>query len=115
MTYAHAWRYQNEVRPTEVDLSGFDVEATDGSIGEIDEHSFEPDWIVVDTGFWIFGKKRLIPAGVVERIDYDAEKVYINMTKEQVKEAPDFDETADRADADWPIVQYGPYFDPFIF
>ena len=48
-------------------MTGFDVEAIDGSIGKIDESSFEADnsHIVVDTGFWIFGKKRLIPAGAV--------------------------------------------------
>ena len=28
-------------------------------------------YLVVDTGFWIFGKKRLIPAGVVTHVDPD--------------------------------------------
>ncbi len=53
------------------DFSGFDVEATDGSIGKIDEATYETEasYMVVDTGFWIFGKKRLVPAGVVERVD----------------------------------------------
>ena len=48
-------------------LVGYDVEATDGHIGKIDEASTETDrnYLVVDTGFWIFGKKRLVPAGVV--------------------------------------------------
>jgi hypothetical protein len=47
---------------------------------------------VVDTGFWIFGKKRLIPAGVVRSIDDDNQKVYLSLTKDEVKSAPDFDE-----------------------
>ena len=42
-------------------------------------------YLVVDTGFWIFGKKRLIPAGVVDRVDHDDRKVYVSMTKDQIK------------------------------
>ena len=81
------------------DLTGYDVEAVDGSIGKIDEASNDAgaSYVVVDTGFWIFGKKRLIPAGVLERIDDDARQVYVAMTKDQIKNAPDFDDT-DRRD-----------------
>jgi hypothetical protein len=78
------------------DLTGYDVEATDGSIGEIDEATYDQNasCVVVDTGFWIFGKKRMIPAGVVQRVELDNKKVYVNMTKDQIKSAPDYD--ADR-------------------
>jgi hypothetical protein len=47
---------------------------------------------VVDTGFWIFGKKRMNPAGVLTRIDHDDRNVYVTLTKDQIKQAPDFDE-----------------------
>jgi len=47
----------------------------------------------LDTGFWIFGKKRMIPAGVITRIDHDDRNVYVTLTKDQIKQAPDFDET----------------------
>jgi hypothetical protein len=74
---------------------GYQVEAADGSIGKIDEASNEAGaaYVVVDTGFWIFGKKRLIPAGVIERVNVDSQTVYVGMTKDQIKNAPDFDET----------------------
>jgi hypothetical protein len=36
--------------------------------------------------------KRLIPAGVVDRVDTAHEKVFVRLTKDQVKHAPDFDE-----------------------
>src|SRR5436853_5100587 len=54
--------------PALPDLTGFDVEATDGHIGKIDEATMKEDaaCLVVDTGFWIFGKKRMLPAGVVK-------------------------------------------------
>ena len=75
------------------DLTGWDVEASDGHIGKVDDATYETSssWLVVDTGFWIFGKKRLIPAGVVERVDHTDRTVYVDMTKEQIKSAPDFD------------------------
>jgi hypothetical protein len=80
------------------DLNGYDVEALDGSIGKVDEATDEAQsgYLVVDTGFWIFGKKRMIPAGVVRNVDADSETVYVGMTKDQIKSAPDFDEVRKR-------------------
>ena len=92
------------------DLVGYDVEATDGHIGKIDEASNDAGraHLVVDTGFWIFGKKRLIPAGVVRSIDDDYQKVHIGLTKDEVKSAPDFDEQRrDYRD------EYDTYYAPF--
>ena len=87
------WTYRDSSWTRSNNVVGYDVEATDGSIGKIDEATNDDSssYVVVDTGFWIFGKKRLIPAGVVSTVDHDAEKVYVTMTKEQVKSAPDYD------------------------
>lgn len=88
------WSYQTDVWTDEGDVVGYDVEATDGSIGKIDESSTEAgrQHVVVDTGFWIFGKKRLIPAGAITRIDHENKRVDLDMTKDRIKDAPDFDE-----------------------
>jgi hypothetical protein len=90
------WTYRQVETSRSLDLTGFDVEATDGHIGKIDEATYEAgsSYLVVDTGFWIFGKKRMLPAGVVDRIDVDDNKVFVNRTKQQIKDAPDWD--ADR-------------------
>src|SRR5687768_5798834 len=90
---ADLWRMQTQGARVN-DLVGYDVEATDGHIGKIDHATEETDRdsVVVDTGFWIFGKKRLIPAGVIQRVDDANKKVFISMTKDRVKSAPDFDE-----------------------
>ena len=87
------YSYRSNVLKHSADLTGFEVEAADGSIGKIDEASNETSasCFVVDTGFWIFGKKRLIPAGVVQDIDPTERKVYVSMTKDQIKSAPDYD------------------------
>ncbi len=75
-----------------LDLTGFSVEATDGGIGKVDEATYETSrsYIVVDTGPWIFGKKVLLPAGVVQRVDLDSETVFVNRTKDEIKNAPEF-------------------------
>jgi hypothetical protein len=91
------WNYrtaENEVRAP-VDITGFGVEAIDGSIGKVDEASYETDssLIVVDTGPWIFGKKVMLPAGVIDRIDYDDEKVYVHRTKDEIKHSPEYDDS----------------------
>ena len=69
------------------------MEALDGSIGKIDEATYEvgKSFIIVDTGPWIFGRKVMLPAGVVERVDEDDEKVWVNRTKEQIKDSPEYD------------------------
>jgi hypothetical protein len=74
------------------DLIGYQVVATDGAIGRIDQATDEIDasGLVVDTGFWIFGKRRLIPAGVLDRIDAADQTVHVSMTKDQIRQAPDF-------------------------
>jgi hypothetical protein len=84
-----------------LDLSGFSIEATDGGIGKVDEATYETSrsYIVVDTGPWIFGKKVLLPAGVVQRVDLDSETVFVNRTKEEIKNAPEFDEMNYRDEA----------------
>jgi hypothetical protein len=83
------------------DVTGFNVEAIDGGIGKVDEATNETDasFIVVDTGMWIFGKKVMLPAGVVDRVDLDEEKVYVNRTKDEIKNAPEFDEQLYRDDS----------------
>jgi hypothetical protein len=84
-----------------LDLTGYSVEAMDGSIGKVDEATYDTSrsYIVVDTGPWIFGKKVLLPAGVVERVDLDSETVFVTRTKDEIKNAPEFDETTYREDA----------------
>ena len=88
------WTYREQTWGT-MDLAGYGVEAVDGGIGKIDEASNEvgASYIVVDTGPWIFGKKVMLPAGVVMKVDHDDEKVFVNRTKDQIKNAPEFDDS----------------------
>jgi len=115
-TSSNVWLYRDTLRPSlnTRNLIGYGVEATDGHIGKIDEASAETtrNYLVVDTGFWIFGKKRLIPAGVVTTVDHDKQQVFVAMTKDEIKQAPDYDEhmtTDDDAYYDKYASYYGRY------
>jgi hypothetical protein len=97
MATVELWTYTIDtpgVDLSNVDLTGFKVEARDGSIGKVDEATYEAggSFIVVDTGPWIFGKKVMLPAGVIGNVDLDAETVFVDLTKDEIKDAPEFDE-----------------------
>jgi len=100
MAATDIWGYRVQTW-TQADLSGFSVEAIDGSIGKVDEASNEVTggFIVVDTGPWIFGKKVMLPAGVIRDLDLDTETVFVNRTKDEIKSGPEFDANAYRDDA----------------
>ena len=88
------WAYRDPTYGA-TDLTGFKVEAREGSIGKIDDATYKvgADHIVVDTGPWILGKKVMLPAGVIERIDTADEKVFVDRTKDQIKDSPELDES----------------------
>jgi hypothetical protein len=93
------WTYREDASfdPTAGhDVVGFEVEAEDGSIGTIDEATYDvgSSYIVVDTGPWIFGKKVMLPAGVVSRVDVDEEKVFVDRSKDEIKNAPELGDQA---------------------
>jgi hypothetical protein len=103
MSYDGMWNYRDEAGfgddPTYgEDIIGFGVEALDGSIGKVDQASYEvgSSYLVVDTGPWIFGQKVVIPAGTVQRVDFENETVLVNRTKEQIKNAPAYNEATYR-------------------
>jgi len=87
------WTYREDVAATSANLAGYKVEAVDGGIGKVDSASNELNaaCLVIDTGPWIFGKKVMLPAGVVNHVDHDEAKVYVDRSKDQIKSAPEFD------------------------
>jgi hypothetical protein len=110
MTVSEMWTLTVAKAPT-VDLIGFKVDALDGGIGKVDEATYEAggSFIVVDTGPWIFGKKVMLPAGVIRDVDLDTETIFVNRTKDQIKNAPEFDEKRYR-DQDYRS-KVGSYYD----
>jgi hypothetical protein len=107
------WTYR-DTTITQRNLSGLSVEAIDGKIGKVDDATNDvgASFIVVDTGPWIFGKKVMLPAGVVRDVDMDTETVFVNRTKDQIKDAPEYDEDAyrDQTNRDAYRDQLGSYY-----
>ena len=95
------WEYRTEIGSAgyEVDLAGYSVAAVDGDIGHVDEAINEllgGSYLLVDTGS-VFGRTVMLPAGVVERIDTAEKKIYLDRTRDQIKNSPEYDERADDA------------------
>jgi PRC-barrel domain len=97
-TSFNSWTYRDASLASTLrqrEIVGYDVEAIDGSIGKIDGATLETDLrhVVVDTGPWIFGKKVMLPAGVLKSVDHENESVFVNRTKDEIKNAPEFDDS----------------------
>ena len=95
------WNYRPDTGySTGLDLSGYKIAALDGDIGKVDQATYEAGTssLVIDTGPWIFGRKVMLPAGVVSRVDPVEEKVYVDRTKDQIKDAPEYDADAGAGD-----------------
>jgi len=78
------------------DIKGASVYTeTDEKVGTvddilIDENTGEFRYLIVDLGFWIFGKKVLLPVGR-SRMDQGADRVYvIGLNREQAENLPEF-------------------------
>jgi len=102
------WTYNEDLKQI-TDLNGFDVAALDGDIGEVDDATYDvgSSYIVVDTGPWIFGKKVLIPASALVRADLDNRKVFLRLTKDQIKASPELSDSMTDADRDRVGEYYG--------
>jgi hypothetical protein len=94
MATSDMWTYREDAQLAGVDITGYSVEAMDGGIGKIDEATYDVggSYVVVDTGPWIFGKKVMLPAGVIDNVDPDTQTVYASRSKDEIKNAPEFDE-----------------------
>jgi uncharacterized protein (TIGR02271 family) len=78
------------------DIKGMDVYSSvnNDKIGTVHDALVGDDgrfrYLVVDTGFWVFGKKILLPVGQC-RIDYQQKRVYATqLSKEQAENLPEY-------------------------
>lgn len=93
------------------DVTGYGVEALDGSIGKVDEATYDTgsSYLIVDTASWLSaGKNVMLPAGVVLRVNTTDEKVYVNRTKDEIKDAPELKDFKDEAYREKLGSYYGP-------
>lgn len=88
--------YKQEIFGGE-DIKHYDVYSeNDEKIGSVYDALLDESgyfrYLVVDTGFWVFGKKVIVPIGRVQ-MDYDRHRAYIRgMTKEQAEALPEYND-----------------------
>jgi hypothetical protein len=105
------WVYRETV--PELDLGDYHVEAVDGELGKVDPATFEVggDVIIVDTGPLVFGRKVVLPVGTIERIDTGEKRIYVDRTKDDMRDAPEYDPSG-YAEQEYRI-RLGDYYAPF--
>ena len=79
------------------DTSGHDIQASDGEIGHvedfiIDDETWAIRYLIIDTRNWWPGKKVLISPKWIERVSWSESKVFVNLTRETIKESPEYTE-----------------------
>jgi len=79
------------------DVSGHHVQAADGEIGHvedfiIDDGTWAIRYLVIDTLNWWPGKKVLVSPKWIERISWDESKVFVNLSREAIRQSPEYTE-----------------------
>lgn len=77
-------------------VKGYMIHETDGHIGEvddfiIDDNTWKIDFLVVDTGSWLSGKKVLLLPRMISNMDWVTSMVHVNESKDQLRHSPEFD------------------------
>jgi hypothetical protein len=78
------------------EVAGYALHATDGDLGHVEDFLFDDlDWairyLVIDTRNWWFGRKVLIAPEWVEGIDWTARNLVVDVSREAVTQAPEYD------------------------
>ena len=78
------------------EVTGYDIKAIDGGIGEvedfiIDDLTWKIDFMVIDTGKWLPGKKVLISPSLIKDISWKLSGVMVSSTVEDIKHSPEYD------------------------
>ena len=82
------------LRSTKV-VTGYHIQASDGEIGHvedfiIDDENWAIRYLIVDTLNWWTGKKVLIAPKWIERASWSESKVFINLSRETIKQSPEY-------------------------
>src|SRR4051794_39126087 len=95
MGMTEIWNFRDEAL-ARIDLRGFEVRARDGSLGKVAQ-AIEGDdggYFVVDPGVAMpLGRHLLVPAGLIEKVEIEDERVSVGADREQIQNAPEYDRT----------------------
>ncbi|NVN91218.1 MAG: PRC-barrel domain containing protein [Desulfuromonadales bacterium] len=79
------------------EVSSYHIQAADGDIGHVDDFIIDDEtwairYLVIDTRNWWPGKKVLISPHWIDKISWEASKVFINLTRASIKQSPEYTE-----------------------
>ena len=88
------------------EVIGYCIEATDGEIGHVEDLLAESgSWIiryaVVDTRNWWPGKKVLVAPEWMKRVDWDTQRVGVDLTRGMIKSAPEYEGSPAQVDREF--------------
>jgi hypothetical protein len=77
-------------------VKSYHIHANDGEIGHVEDFIVDDDkwnlcYFMVDTHNWLPGKKVLIMPSWIDHIDWSESKVYVDVSRESIKNSPEFD------------------------
>jgi hypothetical protein len=77
-------------------LNDLSVQATDGTLGTVEQFYFDDDtwcirYFVVNTGTWLSNRLVLVTPMSVSHVDWEAKKLDVSLTKNQVENSPAID------------------------
>jgi uncharacterized protein YrrD len=77
------------------EIEGYHIEAPDGDIGHltdlvIDDSTWQIQYLVVNTGNWLFQRKVLIPCTSLENIRWADRKVHLSLLRAEIKNSPEY-------------------------
>ena len=97
---------------------GYRIEASDGEIGQVkdffaDDQAWTLNYIMVDTGNWLPGRKVLVSPQWADTVSLPERKVFFELSKEKTKKSPEYNpaEPPDRKYEDLLYSYYG--FPPY--
>jgi uncharacterized protein YrrD len=95
--------YENPHLRSTNEVTGYDIHATDGDIGKVEDFIFDDvtwkiHFLVVETGSWFSEKKVLFSPVRIKEIDWKNDAVVINTTIAHVKSSPEYDSNKEISD-----------------
>ena len=90
----HDNTWNSHLRSTN-EVSSYNIQAADGEVGHVEDFIIDDDtwairYLVIDTQNWWPGKKVLISPRWIERVSWGESKVFINLSRESIKNSPEY-------------------------
>jgi len=81
------------------EVTGYHIQATDDEIGHVEDFIVDSEtwtirYMVVDLLNWLPGRKVLVAPDWITSADWAESKVFVALTREEVKDSPDYDPSA---------------------